>query len=275
MNWTGHALVAPRSRVGEALRREETGRTGVYFLFGDDPEQPSKSRVYIGEGDNVSDRIKLHAKDEAKDFWTRCCIVTSKDTNLTKAHVRYLENRFVELAKSADRANVANANEPGRKNLPESDIADMEFFISQVQVILPVIGMDFLRQRPQFTNTRKQEPEDKSQQNNLVLQSRKYKYEARAIETDGEIVVLKNSTATTKADFVSNGYGNLRDQLVQDERLVATEDPDLLRFAEDVTFASPSAAASVIRNRNTNGRTSWKLADTGMTLKEWQDAQLG
>jgi hypothetical protein len=135
MNWTGHVLVAPRSRIGDALQRDEASRTGVYFLVGDDPDQPTKSRVYIGEGDSVVDRIKSHAKDNAKDFWTRACIVTSKDANLTKAHVRYLESRLVEMTKQADRANVGNGNEPGRKTLPESDIADMEFFLAQMQVI--------------------------------------------------------------------------------------------------------------------------------------------
>ena len=74
----------------------------------------------------------MHVKDTQKDFWTRACIVTSKDLNLTKAHVRYLESRFVELTKAADRANIANGNEPAPKSLPESDVADMEFFISQV-----------------------------------------------------------------------------------------------------------------------------------------------
>jgi hypothetical protein len=49
---------------------------------------------------------------------------------------------------------------------------------------------------------------------------------------------------------------------------------DLLEFAENVTFASPSAAAAVINDRNTNGRTAWKLKRTGQTLKEWQDAQV-
>ena len=277
MNWTGHVLVAPRSRVGDALQREEAGRTGVYFLVGDDPEQPTKSRVYVGEGDSAADRIRQHAKDQSKDFWTRVCIVTSKDMNLTKAHVRYLESRFVELTKAADRANVANGNEPSRKSLPESDIADMEFFISQVQVVMPVVGFDFLRPRAKPTAAgvppTAVTPEPKTQLE-LVLSSGRHGYEARAIEADGEITVLAGSRATTKSDYVSNGYSALREQLVKDGRLVPSDDPEFLEFTEDVSFASPSAAAAVIRNRNANGRTSWRLVETGQTLKDWQDAQL-
>lgn len=276
MNWTGHVLITPRSRLAEALQRDEATRTGVYFLVGDDPDQPSKSRVYIGEGDSVVDRIKSHAKDPLKDFWTRACLVTSKDMNLTKAHVRYLESRFVELTKDADRANVANGNEPSRKALPESDIADMEFFISQVQVILPVVGFDFLRPRAKATAAvpLKEAIAEARSQLELVLSSGKYGYEAKALEVDGEITVLVGSLATAKNDFVTNGYGPLREQLIKDGRLVVSANPDFLEFVEDVAFASASAAASVIRNRNTNGRTSWRVVSTGQTLKDWQDAQL-
>lgn len=280
MNWTGHVLVAPRSRIGEALQREEAGRTGVYLLVGDDPEQTTKARVYIGEGDSVVDRIRSHAKDPAKEFWTRACIVTSKDANLTKAHVRYLESRLLEITKQSDRANVANGNEPGPKALPESDTADMEFFISQMQVVLPVVGFDFLRPRVRPTagpasEQRRPEPVSARAPLELTLTSGKHGYEARAVEADGEVTVLKGSRATTKADFVANTYASLREQLIRDRRLAASPDPEFLEFMEDVTFASPSAAAAVITNRNTNGRTSWKVVSTGQSLKDWQDAQLG
>ncbi|MFD6321042.1 GIY-YIG nuclease family protein [Methylorubrum thiocyanatum] len=277
MNWTGHALVAPRSRLGEALSRDEAARTGVYFLVGDDPDQPTKSRVYVGEGDSVIERIKSHSKDPAKDFWSRACIVTSKDANLTKSHVRYLEHRFVELTKKADRANIANGNEPSRKALPESDISDMEFFISQVEVILPVVGFDFLRPKGRATivSAPSLEPSSISKsQLELVFGSDKLGYKASAVEVDGELTVLAGSTATSKSDFASKGYSTLRDQLMAEGRLIPLTGTQLLRFEEDVTFTSASAAAAVIANRNTNGRTAWRLVSTGQTLKEWQDAQL-
>lgn len=276
MNWTGHVLVTPRSRLPEALLRSEASRTGVYFLVGDDPEQASKSRVYVGEGDSVVDRLKSHAKDAQKEFWTRACLVTSKDMNLTKAHVRYLESRFVELTKVADRANVANGNEPTRKNLPESDIADMEFFISQVQVVLPVVGFDFLRPKGTFrvdppTETTPAPAATAGMQ--LILKSEKHGYQARAIENDGEIIVLAGSTATTE-NFTVNNYSSLRQTLLNDRRLLPTSDQRYLEFPEDVAFATPSAAAAVITNRSTNGRTAWRLLANGQTLKEWQDGQL-
>jgi len=276
MNWTGHVLVAPRSRIGEALKRAEVTRTGVYCLVGDDPQQPSRTLVYIGEADSVADRIRAHVRDEGKDFWTRACFVTSKDTNLTKAHARYLESRLIELAYSADRANLANGNEPTKKLLPESDLADMEFFLTQVQVVLPVVGLDFLRQSPRPTAT---QSEPKRIDTNsgpvaLYLKSDMHGIEASALESDSEVTVLKGSFATIKDDFVANTYGVLRKQLIDEGRLKLVQTGEKYEFIEDIIFKSPSAAAAVIFNRNTNGRTAWRIEGADITLKDWQDAQI-
>jgi len=273
MNWTGHVLVAPRGRLGEALVRNETQKTGVYCLVGDDPAQPSKSRVYIGEGDCIADRIKSHAKDDSKDFWTRVCFVTSKDTNLTKAHARYLESRLVELTLVADRANIANGNEPSIKALPESDTADMEYFLSQMQVVLPVVGLDFLRPSPRLDDPK--QPNSTSPRTiRVYLKSELHGIEAHALESDGELIVVAGSGATKRDDFSSNTYGALRKQLIDDQRIRLAASGDHYEFADDVVFASPSAAAAIIFNRNTNGRTAWKVEGTNTTLKDWQDAQL-
>lgn len=274
MNWTGHILVAPRSRLAEALKRPEASRTGVYLLTGEDAEQPHLPRVYVGEGDSVIDRLKSHAKDITKDFWTHACIVTSKDANLTKAHVRYLENRLVEMLKISGRAIIANGNEPASKQLPESDVADMEFFLSQLQTALPVVGLDFLRPKPTtfIANTNAgEQPQTKSI--SLVLDSKKNGVFAQGIEADGEVTVFAGATATLKG-FSSNSYAGRRQELIDAGSLLQSDTGDRLLLATDITFRSPSEAAAVLLNRNSNGRTEWKLATTGQTLKEWQDAQL-
>ena len=94
------------------------------------------------------------------------------------------------------------------------------------------------------------------------------------VEIDGEFTVIAGSTATTKNDFASNSYALVRSQLINEKILVATSNPELLEFKDDVTFASASAAAAVITNHNINGRTAWKLSNSGQTLKDWQDSQI-
>lgn len=275
MNWTGHVLVAPRSRLPEALKRPEASRTGVYFLTGDDPDSPGKQRVYIGEGDSVIDRIKAHAKAPGKDFWTQACIVTSKDANLTKAHVRFLESRIIELAKAANRFAVANGNDPGAKQLPESDVADMEFFLSQVQVVLPVVGLNFLRQalQPSGAETTSGSEQAAVDQLDLVLTTKKYGELAAAVQAEGEVIILAGSQALAKA-FVSNNYSQLRQSFIDDGSLIMSADGDRLIFTKNVSCKSPSAAAAVVLNRNSNGWVEWRVKNSGLTLQAWEEAKL-
>lgn len=109
INWTGKVIVAPRSQLPELATRTEAKRTGVYILAGDDPSNPLKERIYIGESDNVFKRLTEHNKDDNKDFWTRSVLIISKDENLTKSHIRYLESKLIHLAQQAKRGTIEKA----------------------------------------------------------------------------------------------------------------------------------------------------------------------
>ena len=138
-NWTGKALAAPRTELDDLLLRDEADSAGVYFLFGADPES-GDALAYIGEAEVIRDRLKQH---KAKDFWNAVVIFVSKDENLTKAHIRYLESRLLREAKKVGRYRLENANSSNPK-LPESDREDMEVFLSRIQQVLPVLGSDLL-----------------------------------------------------------------------------------------------------------------------------------
>lgn len=271
-NWTGHILVASRSRIAEALARPEAGKTGVYLLVGDDGTRP---QVYVGEGDCISDRIRKHAKDPDKEFWERVCLVTSKDVNLTKGHIRFLESRLVEIIKEGGRAKVHNGNEPPSGSLPESDLSDMEFFLSQLQILLPTVGLDFLRPKPSVSAVPVLlvESEDRLPTRlQLRLSHPGTGVEGRAFEQDGEIVVLQGSIGSTKQN-AHNTYAALRESLISEGKLEVLPE-GRTRFVDDVAFQSPSAAAAVLNNRNSAGPVEWSVESTGQTLKAWRERQL-
>ena len=121
------------------MGRSEAEHSGVYFLTGTDPES-GKDAVYIGEAEVIRDRIKVHLD---RDFWNAIVFLVSKDENLTKAHIRYLEGRLIEQARTAERAMVVNGQASGSK-LPESDREDMEVFLDRIHQLLPVLGASFL-----------------------------------------------------------------------------------------------------------------------------------
>ncbi len=110
---------------------------GVYFLTGTDPKS-NKAAIYVGEAECIRDRIKNHL---GKEFWNHITYFTTRDENLTKAHIRYIEGRLIEIAKTADRSVVMNNQGSGSK-LPESDREDMEVFLEKMQQILPVLGIE-------------------------------------------------------------------------------------------------------------------------------------
>src|SRR5690606_14512634 len=87
-------------------------------------------------------RVRLDNHVKSKDFWTRVVLFTGKDLTLNKAHYRYLESRLVGLAKQAKTWVVENGNEPAAPNLSEADVADAEWFLSEMLIIYPVLGID-------------------------------------------------------------------------------------------------------------------------------------
>src|SRR5439155_9889959 len=138
-NWSGKAIAAPRTELDELLQREELDKAGIYILSGADPISGSP-RAYIGEAEVIRDRLKQH---KAKEFWVSAIVFVSKDENLTKAHVRYLEGRLLAEAAQVGRFTLEQ-NQPGGSKLPEADRADMEAFLSYIRQLLPVLGSDLL-----------------------------------------------------------------------------------------------------------------------------------
>lgn len=273
MNWTGKAVVAPRARLPDLLRREEVAKTGIYVLAGADPTDPMRQRVYIGEGDNVRARLQQHNADEAKDFFSRVLVFVSKDENLTKAHARYLESRLISLAKRAGRASLANGTDPAFAILPESDRADMDFYIEQIAIILPVLGFDFTQSVPS-PHASGSSSTGQATDTDVVFEMNTVGVKATAIEAEGRFVVLAGSTARFVGTASWTAYRQLRDKLRAEGKLVDTEQENILRFPEDVAFDSPSAAAAVVVAGNQNGRIVWRVRGTGQTYKDWQDAQI-
>jgi hypothetical protein len=301
MNWTGHVLFAPRSRIVDLLQRPEVKRTGVYLLVGKDPDHPDQPLVYVGEGDSVSTRLYSHNRDEDKEFWEYACVITSKDLNLTKAHVRYLESRIIELVAAEGRARLWNKSDPGFDLLPEADISDMEDFILRLQVLLPVLGIQFFRPTPKLGTaaddgagsadaaTRALPVGDERTSRTSFGQVRptaaggsspEFKLsargiEARAVELGGQMIVLSGSLARAEEQpSLASNVRTYRQQLRQSGKLVQTDNAEILRFATDVAFNSPSAAAQAVMGTSRNGRTDWVIRDTGQTYADWQEAEI-
>ncbi|OPL18826.1 MAG: hypothetical protein AVO35_12805 [Candidatus Aegiribacteria sp. MLS_C] len=259
-NWTGKAIAGPRSQLELVLKREEAGKPGIYFLTGVNPET-GRQRVYIGEAEAVRSRIKSHLD---RDFWKTIIIFISKDENLTKAHIKYLEGKLIAMAKEADRCELENTNASG-SHLPESEAADMDVFLAKVEQLLSVLGQDFLKLHIQATA----EPVTSDLMHCTIKNVR-----ATGKLSDNGFIVTRGSEAvlTERPSVKKYPYPSMmRSQLIADGVLIRKQDKFL--FAKDYEFSSPSAAASVVQGGQANGLRQWKNG-AGVSLKELEQKEL-
>ncbi len=263
--WTGLALVCCRATLESLYKRPEARRPGIYLLVGNGLGSGTSQRVYVGEGDEVLPRLLAHDADPEKEFWDWVLFFVSKDSNLTKAHVRWLEAQLVREIKSAKRVECANGNEPGGGELPDADKADLEIFLENVRMLLPVLGLDALGP-PRVT--------DLAPVTGALELTLKWEIaQAECVVRDGLFVVKEGSLArTTEVESLGDTYRDLRRQL-QDNGVMVPAGPGLLKFTVDYAFESPTAAGAAVTGTGVNGRAVWKVKGSGESYRDWQARQ--
>lgn len=255
-NWTGCGVVCPRPIFSDAKGRREFARTGVYVLVG--PSGNSDlPQIYIGEGDPIRPRMEQHASK--KDFWTAVIFFTSKDENLNKAHVQYLEARLIELASAAKRCALENSNRPQLPSLSEADTAEVEGFLDEMLLCFPVLGFGIFERPGQRSPQTKQ----------LVIAAKGIK--ATGYETPQGFVISSGSQAVgVEVPSIHAYLTELRRGLL--ESGILKPGNDCHTFTQDYLFNSPSTAAGVVLGRSANGRVEWQTKD-GRSLKAVQEAE--
>ncbi|MFV8750453.1 GIY-YIG nuclease family protein [Nannocystaceae bacterium ST9] len=239
------------------------------MLLGEDGAGPL---AYIGETEDVSKRLQNHVTK--KDFWRQAVFVTSKDDNLTKAHVKYIESRFLNLAAEAERIRLENGKSSEQPTLPKPDRDAMEEYILSARILLSALGFPYLEKITESTVIK---PSHASPENTgivglkLTMKVTKTGVDATGAVTDEGFVVFSGSRGSAKVlDSLPAGWRAIRDEDLAAG--VLTETASGVEFTRDRLFTSPSAAASVLAGGNRNGREAWSAAD-GRTLKEIEEAQ--
>ena len=251
-NWNGKAIKIPRTEVS-ACDREDIKGVGIYFL--NCQEDDGTDSVYIGEAENVLDRLTQHLRDyqsgKEKYYWNTAVIFVGRDLN--KALIRYLENRFVEIAKECGRYTILTKNTYKNTVLNEAQIASMEEFIDNVKILINTLGYKVLV------------PVPKANDETIYLYCKGSGASAKGFVSAGGFTVLEGSTVSdhTVPSLETKGksYYNLRNALIKDGTI-----SDRV-FTRDYEFKAPSAASAVILGHTSNGNVDWKTAD-GTKLKD-------
>lgn len=251
-NWSGKAYKIPRIKIKDCTDREDLTSTGVYLLFGKDDH--GKDQVYIGEAESILKR--LNQQLTSKDFWNEAIIFISKDENLNKAHIKYLENRLHEIAKSVNRYKVDNSIVPTQSSISESDRAEMEEFIENLKMLVNTLGHKVFDEKREFKPKQKQE---------VFFIKAARGADGQGKPTSDGFVVFKNSkAAATIVNSMTPNYISYRQKLIDEGVLLSKS--GYYEFSEDYIFSSPSAAAVIVMGRSANGLTEWKTR-SGKILK--------
>jgi hypothetical protein len=281
VNWTGQALAFSRNNIAELKNWPEVKKQGVYFLLGVD-DVSGRDAVYIGEAEVVAERIPGHIT--TKDFWSECIAFTSKDDNLTKSHIKYLESRLVDGANAAGRYRVLNSVAPQESALPRSDRDAMDEFAGNIRTLLGVLGhrvLDPVLWSPKVAQGIVRAGDVFSSRGSVTelqgegvahpFRLRANGIVASAMRTIDAFVVIKGSQAAKEvAPSLSNANLSVRAKLLGAGQLV--EVGHQLEFVQDYAFPSPSQAASIVVGYSANGRSMWKAND-GRSLAEVEEGE--
>lgn len=254
-NWTGKAYKIPRNRLKECTDRQDLSGTGVYLLFGENDE--GNNIAYIGEAEDVLKRLNSHIRE--KDFWTEVIVLISKDDNLNKAHIKYLEHHFYQLSQEADRYVIINETTPTLPLISESDEAEMEEFIVNSKLLIGTLGHNIFEETIGKVNKKV------SDEKMFYIKGARGA-DARMLQTSEGFVVLKGSRiANPVVDSIPEGVHKMRESLLKEK--VVQHKNDKLYLIDNHIFSSASTAAAFVMGRSANGLTEWKLKH-GLTLKE-------
>ncbi len=142
-------------------------------------------------------------------------------------------------------------------------ISDQTLLSSDIRTVIGSLGHKLLEPRVSQTAS-----PQANQQENIVLQLKVKKVDAKAMLTDEGIVVLKGSQALATAQpSLSKGYTKLRSNLEEKGVLTPALSGDRLIAAEDILFTSASQASAVLLGYHCSGPDYWRDS-SGKTLKD-------
>lgn len=245
-------FVVPRSNLSYLNTQEKLQKPAFYILLGED--EATKPQAYIGETENFRERVKDH--DSKKSFWQKALIFVSKDADMTKADVQYLEHKAIAEAKKANAFILSdNKQTPKAPNLPEYQQDSMDEFFDDVKFLASFIGCNIFEVSQPKTEH--------------LFYTKGRGCDAKGFYSSKGFTVLTGSVIATSS-VPSLKWGEMRNSLASEYASVID---GKLVMTSDKTFSSPSTAASFCLGRPSNGWTEWKDKD-GNTLDSVYRKQL-
>ncbi|MDE6027816.1 MAG: GIY-YIG nuclease family protein, partial [Muribaculaceae bacterium] len=225
-------FVVPRSNLDYLDKQKKLQKPAFYILIGED--EKAKPQAYIGETENFKERVKDH--DQKKAFWQKALIFVSKDADMTKTDVQYLEYLAVQQAKQVNRYSLQeNKKHPKEPNLPEYQKDAMDEFFEYIKFLTSFIGIMIFE-----TATINQHP---------LFHFKRRGADAVGVYDGNGFTVLRGSILSK--DFVSScNTIEKREMIIKNYSQTNENGQPVL--TSDVSFTSPSTASSICGGCSSN-----------------------
>ncbi len=267
--WTGKIFWFKNLLLPKLVENIELASCGIYVLIGSSENNPLLDRVYIGSSESVIDRLRQHDNNEEMDFWETTVVLVDKSKSLNSAHAKLLEGKIISTAREAGLCELVNVNTP-KPILHPGQEAQVEYHFEQLRLVLPTLGINFLKGKPVAEAQRLTSPYANKYQIRIETRG----VVAVATEDNGEFIVEAGSGASLDStEKLPKTYIALREKLIQTGVLSKTVDK--LAFVEDYSFSSPSAAACVVYGSSVSGPKQWINVTTGLSYEVTRRNQLG
>jgi hypothetical protein len=222
-------------------------------------------RAYIGESENVAKRLTQQEKNQ--DFWNEAIIFTSKDENLPKGHIKYLESRLTAISIDADRYKIENANTPTESQLPRADKDAMEEFIHNLRIVLGTLGHRVL-EPVKITTQQPQDGPSKPGLSQFIFSFSIRGLHATGQQTDDGFVLFKGSDVSGKTTGSMPGKTlSIREKWIADGTLQPFGDN--FRLTKDCIVSSSSYAAVIVAGTSRSGPQSW-IDERDVPSRRWK-----
>lgn len=239
-------VVVPRSKLSEAKRLPGLPCRGVYFLL--DEDHGVLSRVYAGQ--TTQGLLRLEAHKAKKEFWNKAVMFLDEDYNIDRDVLDGLEAKAIDYVRSHGDYETDNAAVPSTSISPYKE-QRVQSLHDDVLFRMEVLGYDLDRtyEGPKaggsVFHTKKKGV------------SAKGRYDKEA----GRFTVLAGSEVALDKPVIKN-----QSAMAARERLFGGATSRTM-LEDDLTFASPSAAAVFVLGGSQNGWTEW-VDDEGRTLSD-------
>mgnify|MGYP005864736809 CR=1 FL=1 len=238
---------------------KDTRKTGVYILYGN-AQATGSTHIYIGLSDNIGERISAHKTDSKTDYWLETIVFTTRQAELNISHIKFFESQLLELTKQTPNVMIVNHNDSRSPNISENDKIVAEIFLNDILKIMKAFNLRFF-EKPivgsEMSGLKQYYYKDKHES----------KYSAIMVIFNGEYVVLEGSILR-KQEMKSCLLHTLeKRKALKKSKLIKSLHSDFYIAKSNLSFNSPSFAASVVSGSNVNGLLVWKDIE-GKSLKE-------